>query len=68
MVIAERNDQYFKKHPEKKQVVIEKYGKEKGKYLMPSIYDQPQSTGVFSKKEKTKIPDAKKASISNQRE
>ena len=68
MIIAERNDQYFKKHPEKKQVVVEKSGKEKGKYLMPSIYGQPQSTGVFSKKEKTKIPDLKKAIISNKRE
>jgi hypothetical protein len=61
MVIAERNDQYFKKHPEKRAIEVEKNQKEKGKYLMPQLYNQPQSKGVFQKKEKTKKMDSKKA-------
>ena len=42
-VYAERNDPYLKQHPEKRQVEVLKKGKQKGKYLMPELYNQPAS-------------------------
>ncbi|MAP01697.1 MAG: hypothetical protein CMD01_02620, partial [Flavobacteriales bacterium] len=68
MVIAERNDPYFKKHPEKRETEVLKNKKEKGKYLMPSIYNQPQTKGVFQKKEKTKKLNSKKAFLTSKEE
>jgi hypothetical protein len=63
LVIAERNDEYLKQNPEKRAVEVAKTGKEKGKYLMPELYNQPTSKGVFIKQEKSKRLARKKAVI-----
>ncbi len=42
-VYAERNDPYLQQHPEKRKVEVSKKGKERGKYLMPELYGQPDS-------------------------
>ncbi len=46
-VYAERNDPYLQQHPEKRQVEVLKKGKEKGKYLMPELYNQPASKALI---------------------
>ncbi len=46
-VYAERNDPYLQQHPEKRQVEVVKKGKEKGKYLMPKLYNQPASKALI---------------------
>ncbi len=46
-VYAERNDPYLQQHPEKRQVEVVKKGKEKGKYLMPELYNQPASKALI---------------------
>jgi hypothetical protein len=46
VVYAERNDPYLQQHPEKRQVEVLKKGKEKGKYLMPELYNQPNSKAL----------------------
>jgi hypothetical protein len=48
-VYAERNDLYLKKHPEQRAVEIEKRASEKGKYLIPSLYDAKPEKGIFIK-------------------
>ena len=53
LVIAERNDPYLQKYPEKREVEFSKEERNKGKYLMPDLYDQPESKSIFKKKEKT---------------
>ncbi|MBL7889480.1 MAG: collagen-like protein [Bacteroidia bacterium] len=47
VVYAERNDPYLQKHPEAKDVIVNKTGDEVGKYLMPELYGQPKSSGLF---------------------
>jgi hypothetical protein len=42
-VYAERNDPYLQQHPEKRNTVVNKEGRYKGKYLRPELYGQPQS-------------------------
>jgi hypothetical protein len=42
-VYAERNDPYLQQHPEKRNTVVNKKGRFKGKYLRPELYGQPQS-------------------------
>ncbi len=42
-VYAERNDPYLQQHPEKRKVEVPKKAKERGKYLMPELYGQPDS-------------------------
>ncbi len=46
-VFAERNDPYLQHYPEKRQVVVEKKDKERGKYLRPELYGQPQEKALF---------------------
>jgi hypothetical protein len=45
-VFAERNDPYLQKFPEKRKNELYKKGKNKGKYLMPQIYGQPESKAI----------------------
>jgi len=45
-VYAERNDPYLQQHPEKRQVEVPKKAKERGKYLMPDLYNQPASKAM----------------------
>lgn len=40
IVYAERNDPYLQQYPEKRNVEIEKREGQKGKYLMPQLYNQ----------------------------
>ncbi|HLA55038.1 MAG TPA: hypothetical protein VK623_02980 [Flavobacterium sp.] len=46
-VIAERNDLYIQKNPESKAVEVEKKSYDKGLYLMPELYNQPEEKGIF---------------------
>lgn len=52
-VYAERNDKYMQQYPEAGAVEIEK--RQKGKYLNPEIYGQPDSKSVFPKNNKQEI-------------
>ncbi len=45
-VYSERNDPYMKKYPDKRKAVVEKRGANKGKYLMPELYDQPKEKRI----------------------
>jgi hypothetical protein len=45
-VYAERNDPYLQQHPESKEVEVEKEDWNKGKYLQPDLYDQPDSKKI----------------------
>jgi hypothetical protein len=60
LVIAERNDEYLKQNPDKRANEVAKKGKEKGKYLMPELYNQPKSKGIFNANEKAKRQENKK--------
>ena len=53
-MIAERNDPYLQQHPEKREVELIKENKNKGKYLMPELYDQPDEKSIFIKQDKAK--------------
>jgi hypothetical protein len=58
-VYAERNDKYLQKYPEVKQVVELK--KKPDTYIMPDLWNQPESKGVFyggikTKKDKLLVP------------
>jgi hypothetical protein len=46
-VYAERNDAYLQQHPEKRDNVVEKRPHEKGKYLMPDLYNASKEQAVF---------------------
>ena len=45
-VYAERNDPYLQQHPEKRQVEVPKRNKDRGKYLMPDLYNQPKNKAL----------------------
>ncbi len=45
-VYAERNDPYLQQHPESKQVEVNKEEWNKGKYLQPDLYNQPDSKKI----------------------
>jgi hypothetical protein len=47
IIYAERNDPYMQQHQESKQVVVEKDIENRGKYIMPELYNQPESSGIF---------------------
>jgi len=55
VVYAERNDPYLQQHPDAKLVEVNKKGDEVGKYLMPELYGQPQSSGMFYHGHKTML-------------
>jgi hypothetical protein len=61
VVYAERNDPYLQQNPEAKAVIVNKTGDEVGKYLMPELYGQPKSSGMFFHAERT-ILDGEKPS------
>lgn len=46
-VYAERNDPYLQHYPEARQIVTEKRSGQKGKYLMPELYNQPADKKLF---------------------
>lgn len=45
-VHTERNDPYMKKHPEKRAVEVDKEDWNKGRYLRPELYDQPEDKKI----------------------
>ncbi len=47
VVQAERNDAYIKTYPEKRVLELEKKDYQKGKYLDPKAWGQPEERGVF---------------------
>lgn len=53
VLYAERNDKYIQTYPEAKQVEIEK--RQKGKYIRPELFGQPDEKGMFYKEHK-KLP------------
>lgn len=50
VIYAERNDRYMQQNPNERTVELEKRAQEKGKYLIPSLYQQPVSKGIFYSK------------------
>lgn len=57
-VYAERNDPYLQKYPEKRTVETEKENWNKGKYLRPDLYNQPNEKKIvqpLSKPEQKKL-------------
>jgi hypothetical protein len=46
MVISERNDPYMKQYPDQRANIIEKEEYERGKYLMPELYGQPEEKSI----------------------
>ncbi len=51
LVLAERNDPYLSRNPEKRQNIVPKTHLYKGKYLHPELYDQPKTKGIFYRPE-----------------
>lgn len=54
-VYAERNDPYLQKHPESKQVEVNKEEWNQGKYLQPDLYNQPESKKIVKPLETGKV-------------
>jgi len=46
---AERNDPYLQQNPDSRLVELPKTGDAAGKYLVPSLYGQPESAGIYYK-------------------
>lgn len=47
VVYADRNDPYMQKYRDREADVVEKEPDQKGKYITPDLYDQPDSKGMF---------------------
>ncbi len=47
VVYAERNDEHMKQTPGSRDVAIEKSKSQKGKYIEPALYNQPQEKGIY---------------------
>lgn len=47
VVYAERNDPYMQKYRYREVDVVEKEDHEKGKYIMPELYGQPEEMGMY---------------------
>ena len=47
VVYADRNDPYMQKYRNRETDVVDKTEDEKGKYLMPELYNQPPEKGIF---------------------
>ena len=56
-VYAERNDAYLQQYPDNKTVEVDKRAEDKGKYLMPELYNQPATKGIFNQTNHEKSPD-----------
>ncbi|MCF6366233.1 MAG: hypothetical protein L3J35_08530 [Bacteroidales bacterium] len=46
VLYAERNDKYIQQNQDSKIVEVEKNSRERGKYLMPQLYNQPESKSI----------------------
>lgn len=57
-VYAERNDAYLQKYPDNKSVEVDKKENEKGKYLMPDLFNQSKDKGIYFDKKEEKINEA----------
>jgi hypothetical protein len=51
-VYAERNDLYMQQNPQQRTVELEKRANEKGRYLIPSLYDASEDQALFNNKPK----------------
>jgi hypothetical protein len=58
-VHATRNDAYMQQHPESGLDVVAKEGERKGKYVMPELYNQPETAGMFYTDRSKNIPTTK---------
>lgn len=45
-ITAERNDPYLQQNPEEREVIVDKEGERRGKYLTPQLYGQPKGAGM----------------------
>lgn len=52
-VYAERNDLYMQQHPQQRSVEIEKRAHEKGRYLIPSLYNASEDKALFNNQPKS---------------
>lgn len=50
---AERNDPYLKHYPQEREVEVDK-ADNRGKYLMPELFNQPKEKGIFFKNDSKK--------------
>lgn len=48
-VYAERNDLYLQQNPQKREVEVAKDANDRGNYLMPELFNQPDEKGIYSK-------------------
>jgi hypothetical protein len=53
-IYSERNDPYLRNYPEKKAVEVEKREGQKGKYVMPQLYNQPMDKKMIQSEDKEK--------------
>lgn len=51
-VYAERNDLYMQQNPQQRAVELEKRANEKGRYLIPSLYDASEDKALFNNRPK----------------
>ena len=52
-VYAERNDLYLQQNPQKREVEVTKNTNDRGKYLMPELFNQPAEKGIYSTKKQS---------------
>ena len=64
-VYAQRNDPYIQQHPEKLQVEVLKKEKNRGKYLMPELYNQSATKRIGFSKNLSVKPKKKSVKASN---
>lgn len=63
MVLANRNDPYLQKYPQKKMVEVDKPNHQQGKYLRPDLYNEPAEKGVFYTPKTTINPSTVKTTV-----
>lgn len=73
MIVAKRNDAYIQQNPAVALDEVEKQERFKGKYLMPSLYNQPEEKAIYYRpkrnpKPTTKILLPKQKEVANQQE
>jgi hypothetical protein len=58
---AERNDPFLQQNPDNRIVELPKTGDAAGKYLVPSLFGQPETAGIYYKKIPNKVPQYSKS-------
>jgi len=63
VVYAERNDQYMRQNKSRQVDVLDKEDDNKGKYIMPELYGQPYSNGIYYRENNKRVEKANKFKI-----